>query len=85
MARAHFDENAERPAPQNVPPVRARQGVLGVPVLIVLVVGLILAAIAWWGAELFGEAITPPPSEQVGNPANVQPAPAGGPAPATQP
>jgi hypothetical protein len=69
------EDEIQRPAPQNVPPVKARQGLLGAPVL---------AAVAWWGAEIFGEAITPPASEQVGNPANVPPAQPGG-APATQP
>jgi hypothetical protein len=66
-----FDE--PRPAPQNVPPVRARQGVLGRPVLMVLVGALVLAAIAWWGAELFGSAIEPPAQQQVGDPQDVQP------------
>jgi hypothetical protein len=34
----------------------ARQGPLGKPVLLVLIGGLALAAIAWGGAELFGES-----------------------------
>ncbi|MEP7454943.1 hypothetical protein [Phyllobacterium sp. SB3] len=34
----------------------ARQGPLGKPVLLVLVGGLLLAAVAWGGAELFGES-----------------------------
>ena len=34
----------------------ARQGYLGKPVLIVLVCGLLLALVAWAGAELFGES-----------------------------
>lgn len=33
----------------------ARQGPLGRPVLLVLIGGLLLALIAWGGAELFGE------------------------------
>lgn len=70
MARVEHDQSFGPPhAPQNVPPVRARQGRLGLPVLLVLAGGLILAAIAWFGAELYGDAITPPVSEQVGNPA----------------
>ncbi|HTO30666.1 MAG TPA: hypothetical protein VL202_05760 [Pararhizobium sp.] len=36
--------------------VEARQGFLGRPVLMVLIGGLLLAAIAWAGAEMFGEA-----------------------------
>jgi hypothetical protein len=36
---------------------KARQGNWGYPVLIVLVCALLLAAVAWWGAELFGEQI----------------------------
>lgn len=66
----------DRP-PQNMSPVRARQGFLGRPVLVILVVSLILAAIAWWGAELFGTAIAPPASEQIGNP-STPPAQPGG-------
>lgn len=38
-------------------PREARQGRGGNRVLIILIVGLILAAIAWWGVELFGEGI----------------------------
>jgi len=34
----------------------ARQGPLGKPVLLVLLGGLLLAVIAWGGAELFGES-----------------------------
>ncbi|KFB08886.1 hypothetical protein [Nitratireductor basaltis] len=36
---------------------KARQGRRGFPVLIVLIAALILAAIAWWGAEIYGVAI----------------------------
>jgi hypothetical protein len=38
-------------------PTEARQGVLGRPVLYVLVVGLILAMLAWAAAELWGTSI----------------------------
>jgi hypothetical protein len=51
-----------------LPPKKARQGRRGVPVLIVLVAGLILAMGAWWIAEYYGAAITPPDSQQVGDP-----------------
>ena len=36
--------------------VQSRQGFLGRPVLMVLVCGLVLAAIAWAGAEMYGES-----------------------------
>jgi len=42
---------------EKLPENKARQGRTGFPVLIVLVAGLILAAIAWWGAEIYGVAI----------------------------
>lgn len=38
---------------------KARQGRLGRPVLIVLLVSLALAMIVWWGVELYGTAIAP--------------------------
>lgn len=38
-------------------PVRARQGLLGRPVLIVLIGGLVLAAVAWAVVGRYGEAI----------------------------
>jgi len=44
---------------KEVPTQKARQGRLGTHVLIVLVAALILAMIAWWGAEMFGIAIAP--------------------------
>ncbi len=36
--------------------VEARQGLLGRPVLMVLIASLVLALIAWGGAEMFGES-----------------------------
>jgi hypothetical protein len=45
--------------PDRIPAKKARQGRLGRPVLVVLVVGLILAALAWWGAEIYGNSIEP--------------------------
>lgn len=38
-------------------PVQARQGLLGRPVLVVLIAGLVLAFIAWAIAAQYGEAI----------------------------
>lgn len=40
-----------------VPPEKARQGKKGTQVLVVLVVALLLAAIGWWGVEIYGELI----------------------------
>lgn len=45
----------------------ARQGNTGKPVLIVLCIGLCLAAVAWVGAEFWGEA-TDAPAEQTATP-----------------
>lgn len=45
--------------------VNARQGRAGVPVLAVLVAALVLALVAWGGAEWWGEA-TDPPGEKTG-------------------
>ena len=39
---------------KELPEKKARQGRLGLPVLVVLVAALILAAVAWWGAEIYG-------------------------------
>lgn len=49
-------------------PNKARQGRRGVPVLIVLVIGLVLAMAAWWAAEYYGMAIEPSGQQQVGDP-----------------
>ncbi len=38
-------------------PVEARQGLLGRPVLMVLIGGLVLAMIAWGISEMYGEAV----------------------------
>ncbi|RWX77310.1 hypothetical protein EPK99_13225 [Neorhizobium lilium] len=45
----------------------ARQGSTGRPVLMVLVAGLVLAAVAWGGAEWWGES-TAPPAERTATP-----------------
>jgi len=39
---------------------KVRQGRRGSQVLMVLIGGLLLAMVAWAGAELYGEAIDPP-------------------------
>lgn len=54
----------------------ARQGRKGKPVLIVLIGGLFLAAVAWAGAELWGESTDKdPPSKPstTSDPINAQP------------
>jgi hypothetical protein len=47
----------------------ARQGNSGRPVLMVLIAGLVLAAIAWGGAEWWGESTAPPPEQTATPPA----------------
>lgn len=42
-----------------LPATKARQGRLGQRVLLVLAVALLLAAFAWWVAEIYGVAIEP--------------------------
>ncbi|MGK9052151.1 hypothetical protein [Xaviernesmea oryzae] len=55
------------PAEEPMSATEARQGRWGMPVLMVLVAGLILAMLAWGGAEWWGEA-TAPPAEQTATP-----------------
>jgi len=48
-----------------IEPEKARQGRWGRHVLTILIVGLILAVITWFGLELYGERIDQPrPAEQ---------------------
>jgi cytoskeletal protein RodZ len=53
------DRHQSDAEPETVSAKKARQGRKGWPVLIVLVVALLLAALAWWGAEIYGRAIQP--------------------------
>jgi hypothetical protein len=63
----------------------ARQGRKGTPVLKVLVAALILAALAWGGAEWWGES-TDPPAEQTATPPAGENTPGGsGAAPSNEP
>lgn len=55
-----------------VPPEKAKQGRKGTPVLVVLVVALVLAAIGWWGVELYGERIDTRAQEQTTQPAQPE-------------
>lgn len=43
--------------PKRISPGAARQGRRGRPVLLVLVCGLLLAAVVWCGVEIYGLAI----------------------------
>jgi len=48
-----------------IEPEKARQGRWGRKVLTILIVGLVLAVIAWFGLEIYGEQIKPPqPAQQ---------------------
>jgi hypothetical protein len=69
---ANFDDRPEdtitrrrtEDEPVTLTATEARQGNWGRPVLYVLVCGLILAMVAWWGAEYYGSAIAPPGTDQ---------------------
>lgn len=52
---------------QPLTPTDARQGAKGMPVLKVLMAGIVLALLAWGGAEWWG-AETAPPAEQTATP-----------------
>ena len=64
---------------ETLTPREARQGMLGRPVLYVLVIGLVLAFIAWGGAGIWGESTdrdapaTPPATSQTDNAVPNQP------------
>jgi len=50
--------------PVTLTATEARQGRWGIRVFYVLVCGLVLAMIAWWAAEYYGDAIAPPSTDQ---------------------
>ncbi|MFN4272271.1 MAG: hypothetical protein ACK4F5_05630 [Aliihoeflea sp.] len=68
---------------KEIKPTEARQGRSGSQVLVILICGLILAAIVWWGVGLYGEAIEPDdpvggaPIEQPAEETPTQPEPEG--------
>jgi len=74
---------------KDLKPAEARQGRRGTPVLVVLIVGLLLAVLVWFGLGLYGEAIDPAsenqiggePTEQSGEESPTQTAPDSTPAP----
>lgn len=51
---------------------KARQGRTGTHLLIILICGLLLALVVWWGVGLFGQAIEP--EDPVGGAPTEQPA-----------
>jgi hypothetical protein len=55
---------------REIPENKARQGRLGLPILIVLIAGLLLAAVAWWGTEIYGVFIE---TEQTMDTESVEP------------
>jgi hypothetical protein len=57
------DKEYRAAPPPKISPTDARQGERGFPVVIVLVAGLILAAVAWAGVEMWGEHIDPDKSQ----------------------
>jgi len=66
---------------EKITPNRARQGLLGKPVLAVLIGGLLLAVVAWTAAEIWGESIDP----QAGGTTQTAPAPSQPQAPTANP
>lgn len=52
-----------------IPANKARQGRWGAPILLVLVIGLALAAAIWFALEIYGEAID---TQSAGEPGAVQ-------------
>jgi hypothetical protein len=67
QADARRPDPAASPVEQPLSATEARQGRSGSPVLMVLIAGLILAALAWGAAEWWGEA-TDPPAQQTASP-----------------
>ncbi|MGY6707943.1 MAG: hypothetical protein ACXIVF_06410 [Rhizobiaceae bacterium] len=51
---------------KKVKPTEARQGRRGTQVLIILIVGLLLALLVWFGVGLYGTAIEPDTQDQIG-------------------
>lgn len=53
---------------KEITPQKARQGRRGTRVLLILIVGIILALLAWWGVEVYGEHLAKqsPATEQNG-------------------
>lgn len=54
---------------------KTRQGRRGMPVLVVLLTALVLAAVVWIGVEMYGEQIEPAPEESIESGTASPPAP----------
>ncbi|MCF7646430.1 hypothetical protein KQ944_16270 [Bacillus subtilis] len=57
---------------KEIPPQKARQGKKGRPVLIVLISSLIIVALVWLGAEIYGSHISESENTIVSNTTNEQ-------------
>lgn len=67
MQDPNFTRSATRPVEEPLSPTEARQGRRGTPVFMVLVVGLVLAMVAWGAVEFWAQS-TEPPAEQTATP-----------------
>ncbi len=70
---------------EKISATRAKQGRWGVPVLLVLIFGLALAGLAWFGVELYGEKIDTSSDQQPGAVETVTPPANPGPSPSPAP
>ena len=66
--------NGRPTAEKKVSTDRARQGKAGRPVLLVLISALVLVAIAWFAAEMFGQSIDPEPDNAPAPSTQTEPA-----------
>lgn len=57
---------------KEIPPQKARQGKKGRPVLIVLISSLIIVALVWLGAEIYGSHISKSENTMDSNTTNEQ-------------
>ncbi len=57
---------------KEIPPQKARQGKKGRPVLIVLISSLIIVALVWLGAEIYGSYISKSENTMDSNTTNEQ-------------
>lgn len=57
---------------KEIPPQKARQGKKGRPVLIVLISSLIVVALVWLGAEIYGSHISESENTMDSNSTNEQ-------------
>ena len=74
------DRSRSESGPNGESATRARQGMLGKPVLTVLIGTLVLAAVAWVGVAIWGESIdrdAKPTASTTTDPINAQPSGAG--------